>query len=124
MICKFKKNAFLNRIFFVNVNQALNGVVSKNNTKEEKCSTQMIFDDDPQLPFRLKELNKHQPNVKGPIIPVLVIACNRISVANCLDDLIHYRPNHLRDQFPIIVSQVSGFPSYAFQNIISRVIFE
>lgn len=41
---------------------------------------------------------------KGTIIPVLVFACNRISVSRCLDQLIQYRPNP--DQFPIIVSQV------------------
>lgn len=54
---------------------------------------------------RLKELNKRTHDFKGPIIPVLVFACNRISVRNCLDDLVHYRPNS--EQFPIIVSQVS-----------------
>lgn len=92
----------------------MNGVVANNITKVKNCSTQVPLEDDPQLPLRLKELNKPKPNVKGPIIPVLVIACNRISIANCLDDLVHYRPNHLRDQFPIIVSQVSGF-SYTQQ---------
>lgn len=42
---------------------------------------------------------------KGPVIPVLVFACNRVSIRNCLDNLIEYRPNVF--QFPIIVSQVS-----------------
>lgn len=42
---------------------------------------------------------------KGIVIPVLVFACNRVSVNRCLDQLIQYRPNP--DQFPIIVSQVS-----------------
>lgn len=42
---------------------------------------------------------------KGPVIPVLVFACNRVSVRQCLDNLIEYRPNVY--QFPIIVSQVS-----------------
>lgn len=41
---------------------------------------------------------------KGTVIPVLVFACNRVSVGRCLDKLIEYRPNS--DQFPIIVSQV------------------
>ncbi|KAF2885396.1 hypothetical protein ILUMI_20794 [Ignelater luminosus] len=40
---------------------------------------------------------------KGTVIPVLVLACNRVSVSRCLDQLIQYRPNP--DQFPIIVSQ-------------------
>lgn len=42
---------------------------------------------------------------KGPVIPVIVFACNRVSVKNCLENLVDYRPN--ADQFPIIVSQVS-----------------
>lgn len=41
---------------------------------------------------------------RGVVIPVLVFACNRITVSKCLDELIKYRPNP--DQFPIIVSQV------------------
>uniref|UniRef100_A0A6B2EET9 Alpha-1,3-mannosyl-glycoprotein 2-beta-N-acetylglucosaminyltransferase n=1 Tax=Phlebotomus kandelakii TaxID=1109342 RepID=A0A6B2EET9_9DIPT len=43
------------------------------------------------------------PPFSGPIIPVIVFACNRISISNCLDNLIQYRPN--KKQFPIIVSQ-------------------
>ncbi|XP_011202049.1 alpha-1,3-mannosyl-glycoprotein 2-beta-N-acetylglucosaminyltransferase [Bactrocera dorsalis] len=38
-----------------------------------------------------------------PVIPILVIACNRVSIRKCLDNLVQYRPN--ADQFPIIVSQ-------------------
>lgn len=64
-----------------------------------------LEDSDILLINRLKELNKRSQDFKGPIIPVLVFACNRISVRNCLDDLIKYRPNSY--QFPIIVSQVS-----------------
>lgn len=41
----------------------------------------------------------------GPVIAVLVFACNRVSVRNCLENLIQHRPN--ARQFPIIVSQVS-----------------
>lgn len=41
-----------------------------------------------------------------PVIPVLVFACNRPSVANCLDNLTQYRPD--KRQFPIIVSQDCG----------------
>uniref|UniRef100_A0A7G3AQE2 Alpha-1,3-mannosyl-glycoprotein 2-beta-N-acetylglucosaminyltransferase n=1 Tax=Lutzomyia longipalpis TaxID=7200 RepID=A0A7G3AQE2_LUTLO len=43
------------------------------------------------------------PPFSGPVIPVIVFACNRISISNCLDNLIQYRPN--KKQFPIIVSQ-------------------
>lgn len=43
-------------------------------------------------------------DVNFPVIPVIVFACNRISVSRNLDALIKYRPS--REQFPIIVSQV------------------
>lgn len=43
-------------------------------------------------------------DVNKPVIPVIVFACNRVSVSRSLDLLIKYRPN--REQFPIIVSQV------------------
>lgn len=51
--------------------------------------------------------SKLEKQYKGTVIPVLVLACNRISVNRCLQQLIKYRPNP--DQFPIIVSQVSNF---------------
>ncbi|KAL5288683.1 MGAT1 family protein [Megaselia abdita] len=38
-----------------------------------------------------------------PVIPVLVFACNRVTINKCLDNLIEYRPSS--EQFPIIVSQ-------------------
>lgn len=41
-----------------------------------------------------------------PVIPVIVFACNRVSVSRSLDLLVKYRPD--REQFPIIVSQVSA----------------
>lgn len=41
-----------------------------------------------------------------PVIPILVFACNRVSVVKCLDNLVQYRPS--AEQFPIIVSQDCG----------------
>lgn len=67
-----------------------------------------VADDPAQVDAQLKQLTKEmltKIDFKGPIIPILVFACNRISVRNCLDNLIQYRPN--ANQFPIIVSQVS-----------------
>lgn len=67
------------------------------------------FNKQAKLDARLRQLNsRNGDNLKGPIIPVLVFACNRISVRNCLDDLVRYRPNNSASvqQFPIIVSQV------------------
>lgn len=40
------------------------------------------------------------------VIPVLVMACNRVTVRRCLDKLIEYRPS--AELFPIIVSQDCG----------------
>lgn len=52
----------------------------------------------------LKE-NLKNNKFDGPVIPVIVFACNRVSVRLCIDNLLQYRPN--AGQFPIIVSQVS-----------------
>lgn len=52
----------------------------------------------------LKENIKNN-HFDGPVIPVIVFACNRVSVRLALDNLLQYRPN--TGQFPIIVSQVS-----------------
>ncbi|KAI4884237.1 hypothetical protein NFI96_011601 [Prochilodus magdalenae] len=40
------------------------------------------------------------------VIPILVIACNRVTVKRCLDKLLEYRPS--AEHFPIIVSQDCG----------------
>lgn len=73
-------------------------------TNETESAAGSNLDEHAQLIARLHKLHKKSEMVKGPIIAVLVIACNRISVKSCLDDLVRYRPN--AHQFPIIVSQV------------------
>lgn len=40
------------------------------------------------------------------VIPILVIACNRVTVKRCLDKLLEHRPS--AELFPIIVSQDCG----------------
>lgn len=56
-----------------------------------------------------KKIESNQSAIKSmlvePVIPVIVFACNRITVKKCLDQLIRYRPS--KEQFPIIVSQVN-----------------
>ncbi|NXS60831.1 MGAT1 acetylglucosaminyltransferase, partial [Brachypteracias leptosomus] len=42
----------------------------------------------------------------GPVLPVLVLACDRSTVRRCLDKLLRYRPSAQR--FPVIVSQDCG----------------
>lgn len=39
----------------------------------------------------------------SPIIAVLVVSCNRVTVDRCLEQLIKLRPS--KEQFPIVVSQ-------------------
>nr|XP_057909273.1 alpha-1,3-mannosyl-glycoprotein 2-beta-N-acetylglucosaminyltransferase a [Doryrhamphus excisus] len=51
-----------------------------------------------------KKLKQVRP--RQPVIPILVIACNRVSVRRCLDKLLQTRPSD--KQFPIIVSQDCG----------------
>lgn len=41
-----------------------------------------------------------------PVLPVLVIACNRVTVRRCLDKLLQHRPS--AELYPIIVSQDCG----------------
>ncbi|GBP37234.1 Alpha-1,3-mannosyl-glycoprotein 2-beta-N-acetylglucosaminyltransferase [Eumeta japonica] len=53
-----------------------------------------------------KEDSQNIEKSSNPVLPVLVIACDRVTVKRCLDSLIKYRPN--KETFPIIVSQPSG----------------
>lgn len=81
-----------------------NGAKNAPKLKHENPTTE-TSDEQGELIERLRALNRPPDEQKGPTIPVIVFACNRISVRNCLDDLVRYRPNS--HQFPIIVSQVS-----------------
>ncbi|KAF9804029.1 hypothetical protein SFRURICE_019225 [Spodoptera frugiperda] len=45
-------------------------------------------------------------HLSQPILPVLVIACDRVTVQRCLDNLVKFRPS--KETFPIIVSQDCG----------------
>jgi alpha-1,3-mannosyl-glycoprotein beta-1,2-N-acetylglucosaminyltransferase len=50
-----------------------------------------------------QEASSHTKQFQDVKLPILVFACNRVSVSKCLDRLIQYRPDP--DKFPIIVSQ-------------------
>ncbi|KAM4581554.1 alpha-1,3-mannosyl-glycoprotein 2-beta-N-acetylglucosaminyltransferase a isoform 1-T2 [Odontesthes bonariensis] len=53
--------------------------------------------------------SRNQENAAAPappVIPVLVMACNRVTVRRCLDKLLQHRPS--AERFPIIVSQDCG----------------
>uniref|UniRef100_A0A1A8ISA8 Alpha-1,3-mannosyl-glycoprotein 2-beta-N-acetylglucosaminyltransferase n=1 Tax=Nothobranchius kuhntae TaxID=321403 RepID=A0A1A8ISA8_NOTKU len=52
---------------------------------------------------------KRGPTVKvpsQPVIPILVIACNRVTIRRCLDKLLEHRPS--TELHPIVVSQDCG----------------
>ncbi|RVE63097.1 hypothetical protein OJAV_G00165070 [Oryzias javanicus] len=54
-------------------------------------------------------VNNERPKVdvpRQPVIPILVIACNRVTVKRCLDKLLQHRPS--AELYPIIVSQDCG----------------
>lgn len=69
----------------------------------------------PNLSSIFYNSKQHADTFTGPIIPILVFACNRISVSKCLDNLVEYRPN--RHQFPIIVSQVILFTCFLVRSL-------
>ncbi|XP_017484356.1 PREDICTED: alpha-1,3-mannosyl-glycoprotein 2-beta-N-acetylglucosaminyltransferase [Rhagoletis zephyria] len=74
------------------------------NSHEDNPPEDEIGDSGKDPPI-VKPIMTHMPN-GDPVIPILVIACNRVSIRKCLDNLVQYRPN--ADQFPIIVSQDCG----------------
>ncbi|CAJ0937900.1 unnamed protein product [Ranitomeya imitator] len=65
----------------------------------------------PELPQLLLNASLPSPtpvasDSQSPVIPVLVVACDRPSVRKCLDSLLKFRPS--AEQFPIVVSQDCG----------------
>lgn len=77
---------------------------SSNLTPLEEVETNQNANEIPwnnKINFNGKYIND---DVNKPVIPVIVFACNRVSVSRSLDLLVKYRPD--REQFPIIVSQV------------------
>ncbi|KAE8289157.1 Alpha-1,3-mannosyl-glycoprotein 2-beta-N-acetylglucosaminyltransferase [Larimichthys crocea] len=52
------------------------------------------------------ETNLKVDGPRQPVIPILVIACNRVTVRRCLDKLLQHRPS--AELHPIIVSQDCG----------------
>lgn len=57
------------------------------------------------FPRRVSNLS-HAASSAPAVIPVLVMACNRVTVRRCLDKLLQYRPSETL--YPIIVSQDCG----------------
>lgn len=97
----------------LNILRAKNSIASfaSNNNKNDIQNTDSVIKEITLEDTRINTLSKLNSleekdynSFNGPIIPVLVFACNRISINKCLDNLIEYRPNS--HQFPIIVSQV------------------
>ncbi|KDR12543.1 alpha-1,3-mannosyl-glycoprotein 2-beta-N-acetylglucosaminyltransferase isoform X2 [Zootermopsis nevadensis] len=73
--------------------------------EEEQLGRQQEEEEDEQI-NQVRLLAKQILPDGGPVIAVLVFACNRITVSKCIDQLLKYRPS--RERFPIIVSQDCG----------------
>ncbi|XP_062321295.1 alpha-1,3-mannosyl-glycoprotein 2-beta-N-acetylglucosaminyltransferase a [Osmerus eperlanus] len=56
--------------------------------------------------WETQEENDQKDSPHQVVIPILVIACNRVTIKRCLDKLIEYRPSV--ELYPIIVSQDCG----------------
>ncbi|KAK9883953.1 hypothetical protein WA026_004891 [Henosepilachna vigintioctopunctata] len=73
-------------------------------SEQFQMNSNMIRNAHEYLRYKTAETVKGSETYNNDLkIPILVFACNRISIAKCLDKLILYRPN--ADKFPIIVSQ-------------------
>lgn len=81
---------------------AASSVIHENNLAPLEEETNNIIQLDNKIDFNGKYIND---DANFPVIPIIVFACNRISVRRSLDALIKYRPS--REQFPIVVSQVN-----------------
>ncbi|CAG4963995.1 unnamed protein product [Colias eurytheme] len=72
----------------------------------EKVKQHLIRSEQNEKTKELYSNNLETQSIINPILPVLVIACDRITVKRCLDNLVKFRPN--KETFPIIVSQDCG----------------
>ncbi|XP_023726249.1 alpha-1,3-mannosyl-glycoprotein 2-beta-N-acetylglucosaminyltransferase isoform X2 [Cryptotermes secundus] len=87
----------------VRVNEA--GAEGRGVGEEQQLEKQQGEKEDEQV-NRMRSLAEEVLPDGGPVIAVLVFACNRITVNKCIDQLLKYRP--ARERFPIIVSQDCG----------------
>lgn len=74
-------------------------------SEQFKINNDMIHDARRFLERRKSQGDANKRDYQDFKLPILVFACNRVSVSKCLDRLLQYRPDP--DKFPIIVSQVN-----------------
>ncbi|KAK2844968.1 hypothetical protein Q5P01_011627 [Channa striata] len=77
--------------------------------EEELAKQKQILTQIQKHPLLGEPSNRNNPKViapSEPVIPILVIACNRVTVKRCLDKLLQHRPS--AELHPIIVSQDCG----------------
>ncbi|XP_034838495.1 alpha-1,3-mannosyl-glycoprotein 2-beta-N-acetylglucosaminyltransferase [Maniola hyperantus] len=76
----------------------------------EKVKSRLKISEEKNIQENAKESLYSENEVDIPqsntVLPVLVIACDRVTVKKCLDNLVKFRPD--KDTFPIIVSQDCG----------------
>ncbi|CAG9865279.1 unnamed protein product [Phyllotreta striolata] len=80
-------------------------VILEQGISEEFAKNDVMIKDAQKL-LETKKITKDmlmREDIRNVKIPILVFACNRVTVTRCLDSLIRFRPDP--DRFPIIVSQ-------------------
>ena len=67
-----------------------------------------------KLEVKTEFVTKDPPKPENVVIPILMFACNRVSVTKAIDPLLKYRGDDpaRKAKFPIIVSQVSYKPLF------------
>eukprot|EP00039_Didymoeca_costata_P015567 m.267853 g.267853 ORF g.267853 m.267853 type:complete len:456 (+) comp16251_c0_seq4:205-1572(+) len=74
--------------------------------EKEKKLKHEIEESNPIVENNVKAVQNEESKLKGTPTPILVIACNRVTIARALTKLLQYRPS--KELFPIIVSQDCG----------------
>lgn len=78
--------------------------LEKGISEQFKLNNDIISEAQHFLETKKKAEQQNLGDLQDVKIPVLVFACNRITITRCLDRLLKYRPDP--DKFPIIVSEV------------------
>lgn len=91
-----------------NVNDRAKTEIQHTQKPDHTVAPQFNLEQHQAIEEKKEENNKLETSVAPPgvVIPILVIACDRVTVKRSLDRLIQYRPSP--EQHPIVVSQDCG----------------
>ncbi|XP_050673670.1 alpha-1,3-mannosyl-glycoprotein 2-beta-N-acetylglucosaminyltransferase [Leptidea sinapis] len=88
------------------IRNQLDDQVKQSNSLLSKVQKQLKKTKHDKTVQKTQDAYDDQNSVSRPILPVLVIACDRITIKRCLDNLVKFRPD--KETFPIIISQDCG----------------